>query len=49
MFHTFAAGDDKGKTWSKRYRLPKRVTAADRNNFPLPAAKPIVSSGKRHF
>jgi hypothetical protein len=24
--------DDKGKSWSKRYRLPMRVTAADRNN-----------------
>ena len=24
--------DDKGKTWSKRYRLPMRLTAADRNN-----------------
>jgi hypothetical protein len=24
--------DDKGKTWSKRYRLPLRVTAVDRNN-----------------
>lgn len=24
--------DDKGKGWSKRYRLPMRVTAVDRNN-----------------
>ena len=24
--------DDKGKSWSKRYRLPMRVTAADRTN-----------------
>jgi len=28
----FRFSDDRGKTWSKRYRIPVRLTAVDRNN-----------------
>lgn len=31
-WYCYRYSDDKGKTWSERYRLPMRVTAADRNN-----------------
>jgi hypothetical protein len=31
-WYCFKFSDDQGKTWSKRYRLPVRVTEVDRNN-----------------
>lgn len=31
-WYCFKFSDDKGKTWSKRYRLPVRTTAVDRKN-----------------
>jgi hypothetical protein len=31
-WYCFKYSDDKGKTWSKRYRLPINITAVDRNN-----------------
>ncbi len=31
-WYCFKYSDDKGKTWSKRYRLPVRTTAVDRKN-----------------
>lgn len=31
-WYAYRYSDDNGKTWSKRYRLPMRLTAADRGN-----------------
>ena len=31
-WYCFKYSDDAGKTWSKRYRIPIRTTAADRGN-----------------
>ena len=31
-WYCFKYSDDKGKTWSKRYRLPVRLTAVDKRN-----------------
>lgn len=55
-WYCFKYSDDGGRTWSKRYRLPVRVTEVDRRNtfegkvqIMWGIGKPIVQDGSMYF